>query len=92
MLAPEQRTLPPEVAADVAAHFTFRATWLADVLGRGKSSGQFVLLHDAALEAQCYIAAIHGAMLTARAPGDSAMFGAIAKAAVAGYLAKAGNR
>lgn len=88
MLASEQRTLPPEVAAEVAGHFTFLATWLTDVLGRGKASGQLVLNHDAALEAQCFMAAIHGAMLTARALGDAAMFGTVAKAAVTGYLAK----
>lgn len=86
MLASEQRTLPPEVAAEVANHFTFLAMWLTDVLARGKSSGQFVLQNDAALEAQCFMAAIHGAMLTARALGDGAIFGAIAKASVVGYL------
>jgi TetR/AcrR family transcriptional repressor of nem operon len=85
MLASEQRTLPPEVAAEVAGHFTFLAAWLADVLARGQASGQFVLHQVPALEAHCFMAAVHGAMLTARALGDGAMFGKVAQAAVAGY-------
>ena len=87
MLASEQRTLPPEVAAEVAGHFNFLAAWLADVLTRGQASGQFVLQQDPQLEAQCFMALVHGGMLTARALGDGAAFAAVAQAAVARLMA-----
>jgi TetR/AcrR family transcriptional repressor of nem operon len=88
MLASEQRTLPPEVAAEVAGHFTFLAAWLADVLARGEASGQFVLHQEPALEAQCFMAQIHGGMLAARALGDGAAFSAVAQSALARLTAR----
>jgi TetR/AcrR family transcriptional repressor of nem operon len=91
MLASEQRTLPPEVAAEIAGHFTFLAEWLADVLARGQADGQFVLQRDAALEAQCFMASIHGAMLSARALGEGAVFAAVAQAALARLTAPAAH-
>ena len=88
MLASEQRTLPPEVAAEVAAHFTFLSAWLADVLARGQASGQLVLQQDPAVEAQCFMAMVHGGMLTARALNDGAAFAVVAQAAMARLAAQ----
>lgn len=83
MLASEQRTLPPDVVAEVAGHFTFLAGWLAAVLARGQASGQFVLQQAPAVEAQCFMALIHGGMLAARALNDGAAFATVAQAALA---------
>lgn len=85
MLSSERRTLPPELAAEVAGHFTSLAGWLAGVLEQGVASGQFTLQQTPALDAQCFMAAIHGAMLSARALDDASMFVAVAQAAVARF-------
>ena len=82
MLASERRALPEEVAAEVAGHFRSLAAWLTDVLTRGAAGGQFVLRQAVELEAQCFMAQIHGGMLTARALGDSAAFSTVARAAM----------
>jgi len=72
----------------VAAHFTFLAAWLADVLARGQASGQLVLQQDPAVEAQCFMALVHGGMLTARALNDGAAFAVVAQAAMARLAAQ----
>lgn len=89
MLSAERRTLPAEVGAEVAAHFAVLAAWLADLFTRGAASGQFVLSRAPALEAQCFMALIHGAMLSARALQDGAVFSRVAQAAVANLVAPA---
>ena len=83
MLASELRTLPAEVGAEITGHFNTLAAWLEDILARGQASGQFVLQQPVALEAQSFMALVHGAMLSARALADGAMFAAIAQAGVA---------
>lgn len=83
MLASERRTLPAEVNAEITGHFKVLSAWLEDILARGQASGQFVLQQPAALEAQSFMALVHGAMLSARALADGGMFGAIAHAGVA---------
>lgn len=83
MLASKRRTLPEEVKAEVAGHFASLAGWLGEVIGRGAAGGQFVLQQPAAVEAQCFLALIHGAMLSARALDDGAAFNVIARAGLA---------
>jgi TetR/AcrR family transcriptional repressor of nem operon len=89
MLASERRTLPDEVNAEVTGHFKTLAAWLEDILTRGVASGQLVLQQPVALEAQCFMALIHGAMLSARALDDSAVFAAIGQAGIARLTGKA---
>lgn len=89
MLASERRTLPDDVSAEVTGHFRMLAAWLEDILARGQASGQFVLQQPAALEAQSFMALVHGGMLSARALADGGIFAAIAQAGVARLKAPA---
>jgi len=77
LLGSELPSLPPEVALEVRAHFRTLSGWLTDALTRGAASGQFQLMAPAPVEAEMFIASVHGAMLSARAHGDAAMFAAI---------------
>jgi TetR/AcrR family transcriptional repressor of nem operon len=47
------------------------------VLERGVRQGTVALTHPPRTEAEAFMAAVHGAMLSARAYGDTAMFGTI---------------
>jgi TetR/AcrR family transcriptional repressor of nem operon len=77
LLASELLILPEEVALEVRAHFRVLAGWLSSVLERGKQQGTLKLAHAAPVEAEIFMATVHGAMLSSRAYGDPAMFGAI---------------
>ncbi|ASG20358.1 TetR/AcrR family transcriptional regulator [Nitrospirillum viridazoti] len=77
MLASELPILPEEVALEVRAHFRFLAAWLASVFERGAQQGLLRLSGTARAEAEAFLAAVHGAMLSARAYGDPKMFGVV---------------
>lgn len=77
LLASELPILPEEVALEVRAHFRFLASWLTSVMERGKRSGRLTFSGTARVEAEAFMATIHGAMLSARAYGDPKMFGVI---------------
>jgi len=77
MLASEMQMLPEEVASHVRGHFYRLAGWLASVLRAGAGSGLFQLDRQPEEEAQMLMASVHGAMLSARAFGDPALFIAI---------------
>lgn len=83
LLAGELPLLPAEVALEVRAYFRFLSGWLTAVLERGAASGAIVLRQDARLEAEVLMATVHGAMLSARAYGDSGIFGSIMDAQLA---------
>lgn len=87
MLAGELPSLPEEVALEVRAHFRFLAGWLRDVLARGAADGSIVAGQGADVEAQLLMATVHGAMLSARAYGDTAVFGAIVDAQLSRLVA-----
>lgn len=74
LLANELPVLPPEVAAEVQAHFRSLARWLGGVFEQAQAAGTFQLQTDAGAEAEMAMATIHGAMLSARAYGDPHMF------------------
>ncbi|WP_426197240.1 TetR/AcrR family transcriptional regulator [Massilia sp. DWR3-1-1] len=80
MLAGELPGLPADVALEVRAHFRFLAGWLQDVLERGIVEHSIVPGQGAHIEAQLLMATVHGAMLSARAYGDTAVFGTIVDA------------
>ena len=77
MLASELPILPDEVALAVRGHFRFLAGWVTSVLERGAQQGAISLQYPARVEAEAFMATVHGAMLSARAYGDAATFGAI---------------
>ena len=77
LLACELPILPEEVALEVRAHFRSLASWLTSVMERGNRKGQLHLSSAAKIEAEGFMATVHGAMLSARAYGDPKMFGVI---------------
>ena len=77
MLASELPILPEEVALEVRAHFRSLASWLTLVMERGKRKGRLQLSGTPRVEAEAFMATVHGAMLSARAYGDPKMFGVI---------------
>ncbi|PTM42233.1 TetR/AcrR family transcriptional regulator [Bosea sp. 124] len=79
LLAVEIPVLPEEVVIEVRAHFRSLSAWLASVLERGARHGQLRLTGTAKAEAETFLATVHGAMLSARAYGDTKTFGAITR-------------
>jgi TetR/AcrR family transcriptional repressor of nem operon len=86
LLAAQIPDLPEEVALEVRGHFRTLATWLADVLGRGAAAGTIRLGSAAEVEAQAFMATVHGAMLSARALDDGMMFSLITEPLLARLL------
>ncbi|WP_102961246.1 TetR/AcrR family transcriptional regulator [Mangrovicella endophytica] len=77
MLASEMPLLPEPVAVEVRSHFRTLSEWLTGVLTAGETRGSFRLNASPEAEAQMIMAAVHGAMLSARAFGDATLFLAI---------------
>jgi TetR/AcrR family transcriptional repressor of nem operon len=77
LLANELPVLPQEVALEVRAHFRSLSAWLTSVLERGVQQGRLRLVKTPRVEAEMFMATVHGAMLSARAYGDPKMFGLI---------------
>ena len=79
LLASEVQVLPEEVAFEVRAHFRHLSGWLTCVLKRGMAGGRFRSTGTAEVSAELFMAAVHGAMLSARAYGDPKAFGVITR-------------
>lgn len=79
LLASEVQVLPEEVALEVRAHFRHLSGWLTCVLERGMAGGCFRSTGTAEESAELFMAAVHGAMLSARAYGDPKAFGVITR-------------
>jgi len=77
LLATEIPALPEEVGLEVRAHFRSLSAWLTSVLERGARVGEIQLATSPRAEAETFMATVHGAMLSARAYGDPAMFGVV---------------
>jgi TetR/AcrR family transcriptional repressor of nem operon len=77
MLAAELPSLPEPLAVSVRAHFAELTHWLAGLLALGVQQGSVSLRSSPAEEADAFMSAIYGAMLSARAFGEPARFGAI---------------
>ncbi|QGZ42275.1 TetR family transcriptional regulator [Pseudoduganella flava] len=77
LLAGELPVLPEEVALQVRGYFRFLSCWLTGVLERGAAQGTIALTGTPRVEAEAFMATVHGAMLSARAYGDTGMFGTI---------------
>jgi len=84
MLATEMPTIPEDVATEVKAHFATLLDWLTSVMERGLSASRFQLAAgmSPADAARNFLAAVHGAMLVARATGDAGAFEAIVQPAI----------
>ncbi|MCR6634804.1 TetR/AcrR family transcriptional regulator [Devosia sp.] len=74
LLASQMPALPDEVAAEVRVHFRALATWLTSVFRDGLEQGSLHMAHDPEIEAEVFVATVHGAMLSSRAHGDPAVF------------------
>lgn len=74
LLASQMPALPEEVAAEVKAHFRALAAWLATVLRDGLEQGSLNMAHEPEVEAEVFVATVHGAMLSSRAHGNAAVF------------------
>jgi TetR/AcrR family transcriptional repressor of nem operon len=77
MLASEMPALPPDVAVEVHAFFRFLSKWLTSIMERGQREGSLTLSNDPKVEADAFMASVHGAMLSARAYGTPDIFGTI---------------
>jgi len=76
-LASELPALPLEVAVEVKAYFRFLSGWLTGVIERGAAQGALTISASPRVEAEAFMATVHGAMLSARAYGDVLTFGMI---------------
>lgn len=83
MLAAELPSLPDDVAASVRAHFAELSGWLAHLLALGVRQGGVVLVRSPEDEADAFMSAIYGAMLSARAFDDPARFVSITETLLA---------
>lgn len=79
LLAGELPVLPEEVALEVRAHFRSLSAWLTSVFERGAQQGRLQLMNSPRVEAEAFMATVHGAMLSARAYGDPKAFGIVVR-------------
>jgi TetR/AcrR family transcriptional repressor of nem operon len=77
LLANELPVLPEEVGLQVRAYFRFLSAWLTSVLERGVEQGVISVFDSPRIDAEVFMATVHGAMLSARAYGDTEIFGTI---------------
>jgi TetR/AcrR family transcriptional regulator, transcriptional repressor for nem operon len=80
LLASEIPLLPETLALQLKSHFQKLSAWLTSVLERGAEQGSIALNGSAHSEAEAFMATVHGAMLSARAYGDTQVFGVITQA------------
>lgn len=80
MLASEMPLLPQEIARELRTHFQALSAWLTSVLERCADEGSIVLSGTARAEAETFMATVHGAMLSARAYGETEVFSVITQA------------
>ncbi len=77
LLSAELPVLPERVAIEIRTHFRDLAAWLASVFERGAQQGRLQLTNTPRIEAEAFMATVHGAMLSARAYGEPEIFGLI---------------
>lgn len=74
LLGAELPGLPPEVQAAVTEHFAALHQWIAKTLKDGVKQKEIALQATADVEAEMLMAAVHGAMLSARVNHSSTIF------------------
>ena len=74
LLGAELPSLPEEVQAAVSKYFAFLHQWIAKTLKEGSKQKEIQLHATADVEAEMLMAAVHGAMLSARVNHSSTIF------------------
>lgn len=77
MLGTELPALPDDIALEIRGHFGDLASWLASLMEKGSQSGQLRLTQAPTLEAEVFMATVHGAMMSARVAQDPKVFQSI---------------
>jgi TetR/AcrR family transcriptional repressor of nem operon len=80
LLGSEMPSLPEEVQAEVQLHFSLLTSWFEKTLKAGLKTHEVQLQGSVGVEAQCLIAVMHGAMLSARAAKDTKVFRSVTHA------------
>jgi TetR/AcrR family transcriptional repressor of nem operon len=88
LLGAELPSLPIEVQLEVAKHFTALRQWIVKTLKEGVKQKAIKLQGTADIEAEMLMAAIHGAMISARVNHSSAIFKQVTANAVQRLLTK----
>jgi TetR/AcrR family transcriptional repressor of nem operon len=82
LLGAELPSLPEEVQAEVGKHFTNLRQWIAKTLKDGVKQKRIKLQTTADVEAEMLMAAVHGAMLSARVNKSQTIFRQITNNAI----------
>lgn len=77
LLAAEMPILPDLVATEVKLHFKSLSDWLQSTFERGVTLGTIRLAAPPRIEAEAFMATVHGGMVSARAYGDPKLFASI---------------
>jgi TetR/AcrR family transcriptional regulator, transcriptional repressor for nem operon len=80
LLASELPLLPSEVAVEVKAYFRLLSAWLTRAFDRASEQRAINISRTPEVEAELFMATVHGAMLSARAYGDASKFSLIMSA------------
>lgn len=88
MLASEALTLDPAVLPSLKRFFARNTEWLTEVLAAGESQQLFRLTGTPADHARVLLSTLQGALLIARASGDSEAFDRTASLLISGLLRK----
>lgn len=86
MLAAELPSLPDDLALSVRGHFAELSEWMASVLALGVRQGSVSLARSPEEEADAFMSAVYGAMLSARAFADPRRFASITETLLARVL------
>ena len=78
LLGAELPSLPQEVQAEVGKHFTCLRQWIGKTLKDSVKQKSIKLQGTVEVEAELFMAAIHGAMISARVNSSSVLFKQIA--------------
>jgi len=82
LLSAELPALPEEIQVEVRLHFKYLVSWVKATLKEGSSRGTIHLQSSAEVEAQSFVALVHGTMISARALGSPEVFTAITRGAL----------
>lgn len=82
LLSAELPALPEEIQAEVRLHFQYLVSWVRTTFEEGTGRGRIRLRDSAEVEAQAFVALVHGAMISARALGSSEIFHSITESAL----------
>jgi len=79
LLSAELPALPEEIQTEVQLHFKYLVSWIKSTLKEGASHGNIHLEHSAEVEAQSFVALVHGAMISARALDSPDIFSSVTR-------------